>query len=283
MIDRLAALGFSSQEARVYLALLRRPSATGYEIAKDAGLQRANVYQVLATLTERAAASRVSPDSPARYVAHPPADVLGRIKRQTADQADSLIADLATIAAPRTDTAFFTLRDRDAVIDRTASLIADASQRIAVCLWADDLDWLAGPLRVASQSGCHVVVNVFGDAELDFAETYRHEAPARTVSGHLLTLAVDFSAALIASFDEPAGAVFTSHPALVHVVEKLIRDETYLAAIYAAFGTELEGAFGPHLVNLRTPLLPPEQAQQLMSIVGFGADETVSDLLEQEN
>jgi hypothetical protein len=56
------------------------------------------------------------------------------------------------------------------------------------------------------------------------------------------------------------------------VVEKLIRDEAYLAAIYERLRPELEGAFGPHLVELRSKLLPAEQASALMSVVGFGAD-----------
>ncbi len=281
MIERLSELGFSTQEARVYVALLRQPSATGYEIAKTAGLQRANVYQVLTVLTERGVIDRVSTGSPARFVAHPPAEVLGRIKRDTAARADRLIAELAAVTAPHEPAAFYSLRDREAVIDRTAALVADARERIAVCLWATDLDWLADPLRVAARSGCQVVVNVFGEAELDFGEVYRHEPPARTVGGHLLTLAVDYSTALVASFDEPAGAVFTEHPALVRVVEKLIRDETYLAAIYERFPAELDAVFGPHLVNLRSRLLPPEQARDLISIVGFGAADHDVDVLRE--
>jgi len=272
VIERLVQLGFSSQEARVYLALLQQPSATGYEIAKSAGLQRANVYQVLAGLADRGVIDRTTAQSPVRFVAHPPADVLGRIKRRTAEQADALIADLAALAAPREPAAFFTLRQREAVVDRAAALVADARVRVAVCVWADDLAWLAAPLRAASQSGCQVVVNVFGDSDLDFGEVYQHEAPARTVGGHVLTLAADYSTALVASLEDPVGAVFTEHPALVRVVEKLIRDETYLAAIYARFGSELEAEFGEHLVDLRARLLPPEQAEQLISVVGFGAD-----------
>jgi sugar-specific transcriptional regulator TrmB len=279
VIERLTSLGFSSQEARVYLALLQHPSATGYEIAKHAGLQRANVYQVLASLADRNVVDRASESGPARFVAHPPAEVLGRIKRQTSERADSLIADLAALSAPHEAAGFFSLRERDAVIERTAALVADAQTRIAVSLWVDDLDWLAGPLRAASASGCQVVVNVFGEAELDFGEVFTHEAPAHTVGGHLLLLAVDQRTALVGSLDEPAGAVFTQHPALVGIVEKLIRDETYLAAIYARFSADLEREFGRHLVKLRSRFLPPEQAEQLISIVGFGADDHAQHLL----
>jgi sugar-specific transcriptional regulator TrmB len=279
VIERLMALGFSSQEARVYLALLQHPSATGYELAKHAGLQRANVYQVLNALVERNVVERTTDGSPARFVAHPPAQVLGRIKRQTAEQADGLIADLAAVTARQEPAGFYSLRDREAVIERTASLISEARQRVAICLWADDLGWLAAPLRSASASGCQVVVNIFGDADLDFGEVFTHDEPSRTVGGHLLTLAVDNRTALVGSLDDPVGAVFTDHPALVGIVEKLIRDETYLAAIYARFADDLEREFGRHLVNLRSRFLPVEQAEQLISIVGFGADDQINDLL----
>jgi sugar-specific transcriptional regulator TrmB len=279
VIERLTALGFSTQEAKVYLALLQHPSATGYELAKHAGLQRANVYQVLATLTDRNVIERTTDSQPARFVAHPPAVVLGRIKRTTAERADGLIADLAALTAPQEPTGFFSLRDREAVIERTASLVDQAQERVAVCLWADDADWLAGPLRSASSSGCQVVVNVFGDVDLDFGEVFTHEAPSRTVGGHLLLLAVDQRTALVGSLDEPVGAVFTEHPALVGIVEKLIRDETYLAAIYARFADDLEAEYGRHLVKLRSRFLPAEQAEQLISIVGFGADDQVAHLL----
>ncbi|WP_460809218.1 TrmB family transcriptional regulator [Microlunatus endophyticus] len=107
MIERLTALGFTTQEARVYLALLEHPSATGYELAKHAGLQRANVYQVLAVLTDRNVVEQTSAGSPARFVAQPPAEVLGRIKRRTAEQADGLIADLAILGARQDPAGFF--------------------------------------------------------------------------------------------------------------------------------------------------------------------------------
>ncbi len=271
MIDELVRVGFSSQEARVYVAALRQPSATGYELAKLAGLQRANVYQVLASLTERGVVQQVG-DGPARFLAQPPAQVLGRIKHETARRCDALVADLAALSGPAQPTAFWSLKGRESVIERAGALVADARDRVAVCLWADDLDWLGEPLRAAARSGCHVVVNVFGDVPVDFGEVYRHESPAKTVGGHLLTLAVDSTTALIASLDEPAAAVHTEHPALLRVVEKLIRDEAYLAAIYDRLRPQLEETFGPHLVDLRSKLLPAEQANALLSVVGFGAD-----------
>lgn len=267
---RLMALGFSPHEARVYLALLRQPYANGYEIAKDSALPRGNVYQVLSSLLGKSAIQQISVD-PARYVAVSPSDVFGRIKRETAQRCDSLVGELATLAPPGEPTAFWTLRGREGIVERVLALLDEATTRIAVCLWADDLAWSRNALRSAATRDCRVVVNVFGDVDLDFGEVYKHEDPAKIVSGHLLTLATDSSDALVAALDEPAAAVYTRHPVLVRLIEKLIRDETYLAAIYEQFQSELTAAFGPHLVELRRKLLPADQAERLVSVVGFGA------------
>ena len=151
--ERLVALGFTLHEARVYVTLLCQPGATGYELAKAAGLHRANVYGVLTGLRERNAIQVVSED-PARYIAHAPAEVLGRIKRETASRCDALIDDLAALTTPPEPLAFWTLRGRQAVIDRVTALVGAATRRVALCLWADDLTWARGSLHDAHERGC---------------------------------------------------------------------------------------------------------------------------------
>lgn len=233
------------------------------------------MYSVLAGLLDRQAIQLVS-EEPARYVAHTPAEVMGRIKRETATRCDRLIADLAVVTAPAEPAAFWTLRGRETIIERVGVLVAGAKERVAVSLWAEDLEWLRPALEVAHNGGLTVIVNLFGEADVDFGDVYRHESPSKTVGGHLLTLAVDLESALVASLDEPAGAVYTRHPALVRLVEKLLRDEAYLAAIYEQLKPQLEAVYGQHLVGLRQKLLPAEEASRLLSVVGFGAGEKVA-------
>lgn len=271
MIERLVELGLTQSEARCYLALLQHPQSTGYELAKSAGLQRANTYAALESLCEKGFASRTVAESPARHVAVPPAETLGRIKRRTERQVDTLVADLATWAAPQPATTIAALQGRAAIVERVEALVDAATERVAVCCWSDDLAWLGDPLRAAANSGCRVVANVFGASDLDIGEVFEHESPDRTVGGHLLIVSVDFRTALVATLDADAqtqpSALQTDEPALVMVVEKLIRDEAYLAAIFARHRAAVEQTFGPHLVDLRTRLLPPDQADRLAARV----------------
>ena len=263
-------IGFSSQEARTYVALLRQPMATGYEVAKVAGLQRANAYAALGTLTERGAAQLAS-DAPARYVATPPDEVLARVRRETAARCDRLAASLTTVAAPAVAPALWTLVGRDAVVARVAALVGDAADRIVCSVWAEDLTWLREPLEAATRSGRTVVVNLFGDGEVEGADVYEHEPSERAVGARVLTVSIDRRTAIVAALDDPESAVFTDHPALVTVIEKLLRDEAYLAAIFSELRKPLEKRFGPHLAELRRPLLPPEDAARLDAIIAAKA------------
>ena len=76
--DELAQLGLTSYEAKAYLALIRRSSSTGSEVARVGGLPRQRIYDVLASLVEKGLAT-TRPGSPARYAATPPDLALERL------------------------------------------------------------------------------------------------------------------------------------------------------------------------------------------------------------
>ena len=50
LVEKLKELGFNSYEARVYIALLKKYPATGYEISKLADIPQARAYDTLKAL-----------------------------------------------------------------------------------------------------------------------------------------------------------------------------------------------------------------------------------------
>ena len=266
IVEELRGLGFTGSEAQIYIFLLQHPLATGYEVSKGTGLPRANTYQALETLSVKEAVAAVTAE-PVRYAPIPPERLLGRIRAETERRCADLQRQLGALERPEGVGHFWELKDRTRIEARLTSLIGAARQRVAASLWAEDLRLLTDDLRAARDRGCTVILNLFGDADADFAAVYRHEAPEKVVGGHVVALAVDYEEALVASLDEPATGVVTQNRTLVRLVEKLIRDEAYLAAIYERFPAELGEAFGPHLVGLRRRLLPQEEAQQLLVVI----------------
>ena len=56
LTEKLLVFGLGRQEASVYLCLLKYGDLTGYEVAKQTGISRSNVYNALASLVEHGAA-----------------------------------------------------------------------------------------------------------------------------------------------------------------------------------------------------------------------------------
>jgi HTH-type transcriptional regulator, sugar sensing transcriptional regulator len=264
-IEEMKHLGFTGAEAQIYIFLLQHPHSTGYEVSKGTGLPRANTYQTLATLVMKEHITAVTHD-PVRYAAVPPALLLRRIQEETRQRCQLLEEQLTALEKPETVGHFWELSDHERIVQRLLELINAATQRIAASIWAEDLSWLTSALQQAHQRGCLIILNLFGDGEASFATIYRHEASEKVIGGHVIALAIDFEEALVASLDSPATGVVTQNRTLVRVVEKLIRNEAYLASIYESFSHEMETAFGPHLVHLRQRLLPEKEAERLVAL-----------------
>ena len=65
--DNLKAFGLTGQEALIYATLLAHGAMTGYEVAKETGISRSNVYGSLSSLADKGAAYTSEGDAK-RYV-----------------------------------------------------------------------------------------------------------------------------------------------------------------------------------------------------------------------
>ena len=62
-IDNLIAFGLTRQDAIIYTSLLTHGEMTGYEVSKETGISRSNVYAALSNLTDKGAAYLIEGDS----------------------------------------------------------------------------------------------------------------------------------------------------------------------------------------------------------------------------
>ena len=70
MIEKLMLFGLTRQEATIYICLYQTGPLTGYEVAKDTGISRSNVYSALAGLVEKGAAYKMEAEAN-KYLAAP--------------------------------------------------------------------------------------------------------------------------------------------------------------------------------------------------------------------
>jgi sugar-specific transcriptional regulator TrmB len=92
----LSRFGFTPTENRVYQTLLKLGPSTGYAVALDLGVARANVYQALEALVRRGA-GRKSATHPVQYAATGPAALVSQLEREFRQELSTLEDQLRTL------------------------------------------------------------------------------------------------------------------------------------------------------------------------------------------
>ena len=141
--EKLTALGLTTYEAKVYLALLRRDSFAAADVARLAGIPRQRIYDVLSTLVHKGLASQ-RPGSPVKYAATAPELAIERLlanRRQELEHLEeegrAMIEALAPAFAEgqkeRDPLEYIeVLRDRAAINERFEELQAGIEHEILV-------------------------------------------------------------------------------------------------------------------------------------------------------
>jgi sugar-specific transcriptional regulator TrmB len=142
-VSQLTRLGLTSYEAKAYLALIRRDSYTAAQVARQSGLPRQRIYDVLGSLVQKGLAT-ARPGSVVKYAATAPELAVERLiaaHRQDLQEmerdARQMIVDLTPsfeAGQVHTDPLEYieVLRDRRAINERFAELQAGVKREILV-------------------------------------------------------------------------------------------------------------------------------------------------------
>ena len=142
-VGQLSRLGLTSYEAKAYLALIRRDSYTAAQVARQAGLPRQRIYDVLGSLVEKGLAT-ARPGSVVKYAATPPELAIERLvsarrqalqllERESASLLDQLQPAWAAGQEHSDPLEYIeVLRDRRAINERFAELQKQVKREILV-------------------------------------------------------------------------------------------------------------------------------------------------------
>jgi sugar-specific transcriptional regulator TrmB len=142
-IRRLTRLGLTSYEAKAYLALIRRDSFTAAQVARQSGLPRQRIYDVLSSLVEKGLAA-ARPGSVVKYAATAPELAIDRLINahrmdlaELETEAHQMVAEMTpdwTAGQVESDPLEYieVLRDRRAINERFAELQASVKDEILV-------------------------------------------------------------------------------------------------------------------------------------------------------
>ena len=262
VIDALTELGFSPYEAKTYAGLIGREPMTGYAIAKDTLVPQPKVYETLGRLVERGAVQRVN-GSPARFVAVPPARVLGELERTFRQRLATVELEVSRMRREGTAEHEFRLYKETnswiAIVNAANDLISNAAERIYVSGHGTYLDALGKEITAADRRGVRIDVLCFGDPPFSLHNglVVRHSSTEGIVYRHHqsrhLAVTCDAAAALWALAPEGDAweAVWSDHDALLTALVKgFIRHDIFSQRMFRDFSSEMLARYGAGLEGL---------------------------------
>jgi len=243
-VDELARFGFTPTESRVYVALLRVSPATGYTVAREAALARANTYGALEAMASKGAVTRL-PGRPARWVAVEPEALLARLARESERHLQQLARHLAAVERRSGEPSAGSLEmllERAAVVDRVSACAREARSELLAVVGP----WIAEVYgHLTPQRGARSTVRVLSLASPAPAGAVVRVVPTAEIreywGGLPIAIVADRRRAVCA-LETGSGTtgIATSHPAVVPFVRHLLRRELASAAAHRPPEAEIE-------------------------------------------
>lgn len=229
LIDSLVTIGFTGQEATLYLALLERGDLTGYEAARAAGVAKSNAYLSLASLVGKGGAFVVEGE-PKRYSSVPALELVSSARRRIEEGLAFLEQNAPVRGEPRSG--FVTVSGRARVVDVIKNLVESASKRIYLSMAPEDLAPIRAEIEAARDRGIKVVVVSGPPFAMDRVKVYLgRRRPGR------VRLIVDSVRVLTGEIAPDGGeCVLSENARLVELIKDSLTDEMKLIDLEEARG-----------------------------------------------
>jgi sugar-specific transcriptional regulator TrmB len=256
LLERLREIGLGEYEARLYLALLRRHPATGYELARSSGVPSSKVYEVLKRLQDKDLVFVADGGRARRYIPVDPEEFVERYTSRMTRTLDGLRDEMQALGSEEQVGYVWNVNGRDALLDRAAQAIARAERTVLLSGWDDELAELQAVVEAAHQRKVRVAVIVYGTLGPAAAAVYQH--PIRDTiydekGGRGLSLCVDSRMALVGVATASGGAsgAWSRNPGFVAAVEDYLKHDIYVQKIVGRFNDLLVRTYGRNFSRWR--------------------------------
>jgi sugar-specific transcriptional regulator TrmB len=266
----LKNLGFTDLEAKCLQVLAESGTRTGYEIAKQLGVSRSNVYSALQKLAEKGAVL-TSHGEPTVYQSVPIEEIGERIEAELQASIRYVKAHMPKQDAQRSE--YFSLEGDAKVIERIRTELRKAKEEALCDLWSEEAALLKEDLRRVPAQGVRLLVSTIGEVELpsgvlQFPHRRVEDWPTR--NERKFTLLIDRKLAIIGTRggDVPTLAMLTEHPAMVELLYSHFINDVVIHELKQDMGVKLEDKYGKNFKRIIQKYTGAKELDAQASVVG---------------
>jgi len=256
LVEKLKVIGLNSYEAKVYLALLKKYPATGYEISKIADIPQARAYDTLKAL-ENSQIVTSSSDKPVTYSPIKPKELTKRYKKRIESTISFLDKKLPNVKDSHTEP-IMQVEGYSKIIEKLVESISTAKKQIFLEVWTQDFKYLEKYLLEAYHRGLDIKIVGCGEKFSSNFGTVFVRSNAGLMPANLgqryLFMVVDNEEALMGEVhnkNEDTNFITTKNEEIVNLLKAFIAHDMYLIDIEQSFPEQLRYFYGAGLKKLR--------------------------------
>ncbi len=178
LYEVLQDVGFSVNEAKVYVALLSKHPISGYEVAKRSNITRTMVYDILNRLVQKGAVQIVE-NEPKLYTPVPYKDFFQRMRTDYNNRVEAVEAAFDTLECEEnTGNYIMNISDYESMVQEVRALIRSAKREIYTSIWEEEAMLFREDFECAHQRGVAITAFSFNNIPFSFVNAYTYGIPS---------------------------------------------------------------------------------------------------------
>lgn len=255
IVSLLEKLGFSTYEAKSYLALLKENPSSAYQIAKQAAIPSSKIYGVLEKLKREALVIEFQEKGKKSYQALSADQLIKNLRQNYNSILDKLAELLPKWEEKAALSAIWNLDQEKTVIEKLKQMITGSQKELLLSLWPQEYYKIHNELEEVQNRGNKIAMVHFGKLDSQIQQSFYHpleDVLSAEKGGRFLLCLSDGQEALTAFFSrQNSEGAYSRNKGFVMMAEDYIKHDIYLTRLVRDFNPELIQYYGERYQRLR--------------------------------
>ena len=262
LVEKLKEIGFNSYEAKVYIALLKKYPATGYEVSKLAGIPQSRTYDTLKVLEEKNIVTSAN-TKPVTYTPIKPKLLTSRFQKKINSTINFLDKHLPEVKDNYNEP-IMTITGKQNIQDKILEVIQNAKREIYMEIWAQDFKVFEKELLNAYNRNVEIRIVGYDNFNSRFGLVFEH-AFAKDIElslgGRLIIIAADDTEGVIGKISSlkndisDTNIIWTKNKSIAFIIKEFIVHDMYLIDVEENLVEQMKYIYGKGFKRLKDKVL----------------------------